>query len=103
MGGWPELKQLPASTDKDNDGMPDTWENMHKLNPNDATDGAAFCLDKSKPSVKYTPNKSRNNQTAGFLFQRYPVIWEKLIKFLNAMIWDTQQDISQPLLWVYIV
>jgi len=39
VGGWPELKSLPAPADSDRDGMPDAWETKKDLNPNDATDG----------------------------------------------------------------
>lgn len=38
VGGWPELKSLPAPADSDNDGMPDIWERKNGLNPNDAAD-----------------------------------------------------------------
>lgn len=40
VGGWPNLKSLPAPIDSDHDGMPDEWEIKNGLNPNDATDGA---------------------------------------------------------------
>ena len=38
VGGWPELKRLPAPTDSDHDGMPDTWEKKNGLNPNNPED-----------------------------------------------------------------
>jgi len=34
VGGWPELRSLPAPRDSDDDGMPDAWERKHGLNPN---------------------------------------------------------------------
>jgi hypothetical protein len=33
VGGWPELKSLPAPRDSDGDGMPDAWERSHDLDP----------------------------------------------------------------------
>jgi pectate lyase len=33
VGGWPELKSLPAPRDSDSDGIPDAWERKHGLNP----------------------------------------------------------------------
>lgn len=40
VGGWPELRSKAAPVDSDNDGMPDSWESRHGLNPHDAADGA---------------------------------------------------------------
>ncbi|MDR3297334.1 MAG: pectate lyase, partial [Prevotellaceae bacterium] len=39
VGGWPQLHSLPAPPDTDNDGIPDTWEQAHNLNPSKASDG----------------------------------------------------------------
>jgi len=39
VGGWPELRSLPAPADRDHDGMPDKWETRHHLNPEDPADG----------------------------------------------------------------
>ncbi len=39
VGGWPELKSLPAPPDTDHDGMPDSWEIQNNLNPKNAADG----------------------------------------------------------------
>ena len=41
VGGQPAMtsEKRPAGFDTDGDGMPDTWETAHGLNPNSATDG----------------------------------------------------------------
>ncbi len=39
VGGWPELRSLPAPVDTDHDGVPDVWERAHGLNPHDPDDG----------------------------------------------------------------
>jgi hypothetical protein len=39
VGSWPTLKTQPAPRDSDSDGMPDSWETAHGLNPNDPADG----------------------------------------------------------------
>lgn len=41
VGGWPELDPGVPVPDADLDGMPDPWERMHGLDPNDASDARA--------------------------------------------------------------
>ncbi len=50
VGGWPELRSLPAPLDTDHDGIPDDWEKAHGLNPNYPEDAARA----AKPGG-YTP------------------------------------------------
>lgn len=45
VGGWPVLAAGTAPIDTDHDGMPDTWETSHALNPKDATDGPKIGAD----------------------------------------------------------
>lgn len=45
VGGWPELRSLPAPIDSDHDGIPDDWERKHGLDPHDASDGQAIHRD----------------------------------------------------------
>lgn len=40
VGGWPAYQGTPYA-DTDHDGLPDTWETAHGLNPKDATDATA--------------------------------------------------------------
>ncbi len=46
VGGWPELKSALPPVDSDLDGMPDYWELLKGLNPENANDGNLFKLDK---------------------------------------------------------
>ncbi|MFC1777439.1 pectate lyase, partial [Pseudomonadota bacterium] len=39
VDGWPVLSSQAAKPDRDNDGLPDEWEVIHKLNPDDKRDG----------------------------------------------------------------
>jgi hypothetical protein len=38
VGGWPVLNTYDVLPDSDKDGMPDSWENSHGLNPADPED-----------------------------------------------------------------
>jgi hypothetical protein len=49
VGGWPELRQLAAPPDGDNDGMPDLWEEQYRLNPQDPNDQSQYTVNR-----KYT-------------------------------------------------
>lgn len=40
VGGWPELKSIPAPEDNDQDGMTDAWETRYGFNPNDISDAS---------------------------------------------------------------
>jgi hypothetical protein len=40
VGGWPQLAAGTPPADTDHDGMPDNWENLYGLNPNDPSDGS---------------------------------------------------------------
>lgn len=52
VGGWPALKAGKALEDSDGDGMPDTWELQHGLNPGSASDASAYALDKEFTNVE---------------------------------------------------
>jgi hypothetical protein len=41
VGGWPVLKSAPLPADTDNDGIPDTWEIAHGLDPKNPADANA--------------------------------------------------------------
>ena len=74
VGGWPELKSTPAPLDTDHDGMPDSWERKHHLNPKKA-DGALDSdkdgytnieeyLNKTNPNQFVDYNDARNNRSS---------------------------------------
>jgi len=56
VGGWPELKSLPAPKDSDADGIPDDWETKNKLNPSDASDANQTIVDKSYTNLEVYVN-----------------------------------------------
>jgi hypothetical protein len=60
-GPWPDLAMgAPAPPgDSDHDGMPDSWETAHRLDPNNPSDGPAFAVN------GYTHVENYLNQLAG--------------------------------------
>jgi hypothetical protein len=42
VGGLPEYRTATPPADSDHDGLPDAWEQAHRLNPQDPRDGPAF-------------------------------------------------------------
>jgi len=66
VGGWPELKTLPAPAESDGDGMPDEWELKYGLNPHDASDGS-----KDKDGDGYTNVEEYLNGTDPTVFVDY--------------------------------
>jgi pectate lyase len=44
VGNWPTLHTLPAPTDSDNDGIPDTWEIANHLDPHNPADAISTGL-----------------------------------------------------------
>jgi pectate lyase len=61
INAWPVLKSVPAPADSDKDGMPDEWEKMNKLNPNDASDASQYKLDKNYTNVEVYINRIIND------------------------------------------
>jgi len=47
VGGWPLLRSQPGPVDSDHDGIPDEWERLHGLDPNNPLDGASLSSDGS--------------------------------------------------------
>jgi len=65
VGGWPELKSLPAPADADADGMPDDWEKKNKLNAQDDTDAIRYDLSKSYTNLEVYLNGLVNSTLNG--------------------------------------
>ncbi|MCW0481247.1 pectate lyase family protein [Gaoshiqia sediminis] len=57
VGGWPELKSLPAPQDSDHDGMPDAWENKHGMDPKNAADGNQYQLNEAYTNLEVYLNE----------------------------------------------
>ncbi|AHM58494.1 hypothetical protein D770_01100 [Flammeovirgaceae bacterium 311] len=59
-GGWPQLKSGEVPSDKDLDGMPDNWEQKHRLNPADAADASKYTLDDTYTNIEVYLNELVN-------------------------------------------
>lgn len=57
VGGWPALNAGKIPLDSDGDGMPDTWEIRHGLNPKDASDSSAYTIDKEYTNIEVYLNE----------------------------------------------
>jgi len=73
VGGWPEYRAGAVEADKDADGMADSWEKSHNLDPNDRSDAAKDSdhdgytaieefLNGTDPSVFVDYTKPENNR-----------------------------------------
>jgi hypothetical protein len=65
VGGWPELRSLPAPTDSDHDGMPDAWELARGLNPPDPADGAQAAQPGGYTNLEFYLNSLVSSYGAG--------------------------------------
>lgn len=66
VGGWPVLRSAQPPVDRDEDGMPDDWEDRFDLNPNDQSDSP---LDDDKDG--YTNLEEYLNGTSPIEFVDY--------------------------------
>ena len=69
VGGWPVLTSDTPPTDTDHDGMPDSWESSHGLNPNDAGDSSG-----DRDSDGYTNIEEYLNSIVGAGLNQAPVV-----------------------------
>jgi len=69
VGGWPTLSSDTPPTDTDHDGMPDSWESAHGLNPNNASDGSG-----DRDSDGYTNIEEYLNSIVGTGLNEAPVV-----------------------------
>lgn len=74
-GAWPPLLSAPAPTDSDHDGMPDIWELVHGLNPNDSTDRNAIGQDGYTQLEVYLNNLTGEMQTRATISVAYNSQW----------------------------
>jgi hypothetical protein len=79
-GAWPPLESASAPTDTDHDGMPDIWELVHGLNPNDSTDRNAIGQDGYTQLEVYLNNLTGEMQTTATVSVTYNSQWNLISK-----------------------
>jgi hypothetical protein len=52
VGGYPALDSGSSPPDRDSDGMPDTWEAVRSLDPDDPTDASEDRNDDGYPNIE---------------------------------------------------
>jgi pectate lyase len=57
VGGWPEHNSVEAPLDADGDGMPDAWETVRGLDPEDLEDGKKYILSAEYTNLEVYLNK----------------------------------------------
>jgi hypothetical protein len=57
VGGWPEHHSVEAPLDADGDGMPDAWETVRGLDPEDPEDGKKYILSAEYTNLEVYLNK----------------------------------------------
>lgn len=60
VNAWPKLASKPAAKDSDQDGMPDTWEQINKLDPGKA-DAAGYNLHRQYTNIEMYINSLTAN------------------------------------------
>lgn len=56
VGGWPVLVSTEPLPDADGDGMPDSWEQTHSLDPNDPNDASQVLAEEGYTSIEHYIN-----------------------------------------------
>ena len=62
VGGWPGLEQGSPLPDSDKDGIPDHWELVNNLNPQNKADGNSFSLNRKYTNLEVYLNSLVNGK-----------------------------------------
>jgi pectate lyase len=60
VGNWPDLSSKQTIHDSDQDGMADSWETLHNLNPSESSDGPAYTIQKNFTNLEVYLNSLCN-------------------------------------------